>query len=164
MNQKHRYSQIQPIFIANIKFVQHLVKTDNTYKQVFPGSSSQKRAQQQRAAEQPPLSPSAAAAVVSSERSRSHCCQRHSLECSRRVTVRGSAAAPAGGGGCSVHSSTRRSFPADASAVPGVSSSLHPLPELDEKHGPVAESCDGVEALDDSSVVAGCEIEKVVAG
>jgi hypothetical protein len=43
MNQKHRYSQIQPIFISNIKFVQHLVKTDNTYKQVFPGSSSQKR-------------------------------------------------------------------------------------------------------------------------
>uniref|UniRef100_A0A0D3G3T3 Uncharacterized protein n=1 Tax=Oryza barthii TaxID=65489 RepID=A0A0D3G3T3_9ORYZ len=63
-----------------------------------------------------------------------------------------------------VHSFTRRSFPADASAVPGVSSSLHPLPELDEKHSPVPESCDGVEALDDSSVVAGCEIEKVVAG
>uniref|UniRef100_A0A0E0Q8K0 Uncharacterized protein n=1 Tax=Oryza rufipogon TaxID=4529 RepID=A0A0E0Q8K0_ORYRU len=62
-----------------------------------------------------------------------------------------------------VPSSTRRSSPADAFVVPGVSSSLHSPPELDEKHGPVTESCDGVKALDGPSAAAGCEIETVVA-
>uniref|UniRef100_I1QAT9 Uncharacterized protein n=1 Tax=Oryza glaberrima TaxID=4538 RepID=I1QAT9_ORYGL len=63
-----------------------------------------------------------------------------------------------------VPSSARRSSPADAFAVPGVSSSLHSPPELDEKHGPVTESCDDVKALDGPSAAAGCEIETVVAG